>query len=107
MGGWSLGLGQPQVIFVVLLSLLLPLSIFVGRRNVRVRRLRMIENLESVLRYVPADTGSFVPPALELVRARYRGGVRGAGAGSRVLDWLKEGNFEFTDHEELRKLAWG
>ena len=85
-----LDLGQPQVIFVVLLSLLLPLSIFVGRRNVRVRRLRMLDNLESVLRYVPADSGSFIPPALELVRARYLGGARGAGAGSRVLDWLKE-----------------
>ena len=50
-----LDLGQPQVIFVVLLSLLLPLSIFVGRRNVRVRRLRMLDNLEDVLRHVPAD----------------------------------------------------
>jgi hypothetical protein len=85
-----LDLGQPQDIFVVLLSLLLPLSIFVGRRNVRVRRLRMLDNLASVLRYVPADSGSFIAPALELVRARYLGGARGAGAGGRVLDWLKE-----------------
>src|SRR5690606_26865369 len=38
-------LGQPQAIFVVLLSLLLPLSIFVGRRNVRIRRLRLLDNL--------------------------------------------------------------
>jgi hypothetical protein len=50
-----LDLGQPQVIFVVLLSFLLPLSIFVGRRNVRVRQLRMLDNLDSVLRHVPAD----------------------------------------------------
>jgi hypothetical protein len=85
-----LDLSQPQVIFVVLLSLLLPLSIFVGRRNVRVRRLRMLDNLESVLKYVPADSGSFILPALHLVRARYLGGGRGAGAGSRVLDWAKE-----------------
>ena len=83
-------LGQPQVIFVVLLSLLLPLSIFVGRRNVRVRRLRMLDNLAAVLRHVPADSGSFISPALDLVRARYLGGARGAGIGSRVLDWLKE-----------------
>lgn len=85
-----LDLGQPQVIFVVLLSLLLPLSIFVGRRNVRIRRLRMLDNLESVLKYVPADSGSFITPALELVRARYLGGVRGGGAGRCVLEWLKE-----------------
>jgi hypothetical protein len=83
-------LGQPQVIFVVLLSLLLPLSIFVGRRNVRVRRLRMLDNLVGVLRYVPADSGSFIPPALDLVRARYVNALRGAGAWSRVLEWLKE-----------------
>jgi hypothetical protein len=83
-------LGQPQVIFVLLLSLLLPLSIFVGRRNVRIRRLRLLDNLESVLRYVPADSGSFIPPALDLVRGRYLGGGRGAGVWRRVLDWLKE-----------------
>ena len=85
-----LDLGQPQVIFVVLLSLLLPLSIFVGRRNVRVRRLRMLDNLNSVLRHVPPDSGSFIAPALDLVRARYRSGVRGAGAWRRVVEWLKE-----------------
>jgi hypothetical protein len=83
-------LGQPQVIFVVLLSLLLPLSIFVGRRNVRVRRLRMLDNLAGVLRYVPPDSGSFIPPALDLVRARYVNSVRNTGAWSRVVDWLKE-----------------
>jgi hypothetical protein len=92
MDGWIrfLDLSQPQVIFLVLLSLLLPLSIFVGRRNVRVRRLRMIDNLAGVLKYVPADGGSFILPALELVRARYLGGGRRAGAWVRVLDWLKE-----------------
>lgn len=83
-------LGQPQVIFVVLLSLLLPLSIFVGRRNVRIRRLRLLDNLERVLRYVPAESGTFIPPALDLVRARYLGAARGPGLGGRVLDWLKE-----------------
>jgi hypothetical protein len=92
MGDWTrlLEMGQPQVIFVVVLSLLLPLSIFVGRRNVRVRRLRMIDNLAGVLKHVPADSASFIPPALELVRARYLGGARRAAPWSRVLDWLKE-----------------
>jgi hypothetical protein len=92
MGNWTrfFDLGQPQVIFVVLLSLLLPLSIFVGRRNVRVRRLRMIDNLGSVLELVPRDSGSFIAPALELVRARYVGSGRGAGPWARILDWLKE-----------------
>jgi hypothetical protein len=90
MDGWMrfLDLGQPQVIFLVLLSLLLPLSIFVGRRNVRVRRLRMIDNLAGVLKYVPAGSGSFISPALELVRARYLGGA--LGPRNRVLGWLKE-----------------
>ena len=92
MDSWTrfLDLGQPQVIFVVLLSLLLPLSIFVGRRNVRVRRLGMIDNLGSVLAHVPQDSGSFIAPALELVRARYVGSGRGAGPWARTLDWLKE-----------------
>jgi hypothetical protein len=85
-----LNLGQPQVIFVILLSLLLPLSIFIGRRNVRVRRLRMLDNLAGVLRYVPAESGGFIAPALDLVRARYVNSVRSTGAWSRVLDWLKE-----------------
>lgn len=83
-------LSQPQAIFVVLLSLLLPLSIFVGRRNVRIRRLAMLDNLERVLRYAPAEAGSFIPPALDLARARYLGGARRPGLGGRVVAWLKE-----------------
>jgi hypothetical protein len=35
-------LERPQAIFIVLLSILIPLSIFVGRRNVRVRRLQLL-----------------------------------------------------------------
>jgi hypothetical protein len=85
-----LDLGQPQVIFVILLSLLLPLSIFIGRRNVRVRRLRMLDNLAGVLRYVPPESGGFIAPAFDLVRARYINSGRSTGAWSRVLDWLKE-----------------
>ena len=92
MSGWMhlFDVGKPQAILVVLLSLLLPLSIFIGRGYVRVRRLRMIDNLASVLSYLPADSGSFVPPALQLVRSRYLSGAPGAGAWSNVLDWLKE-----------------
>jgi hypothetical protein len=92
MGGAMgfLNLGQPQIIFVILLSLLLPLSIFIGRRNVRVRRLRMLDNLAGVLRYVPAESGGFIPPAFDLVRARYVNSARGAGTWNRVIDWLKE-----------------
>ena len=85
-----LDIGQPQLIFVVLLSLLLPLSIFVGRRNVRVHRLRMIDNLGSVLEHVPRESGCFIAPALELVRARYVGSGWGASPWSRILDCLKE-----------------
>ena len=85
-----LNLGQPQVIFVVLLSLLLPLSIFVGRRNVRVRRLRMLDNLDR-----RAEIRSGGQRELHCAGARsgaraLRSAVRGAGAWSRVLEWLKE-----------------
>ena len=65
-----LDLGEPQAILVVLLSILLPLSIFVGRRNVRIRRLRMLDNLACALGGIPASSRGFIPPALELVRVR-------------------------------------
>ncbi len=78
-------LGQPQIVLVLLLSLLLPLSIFVGRRNVRLGRRRLIEHLEEVLG-CPEDGGK-LPPALELIRMRYLD--CGAG-GARILAWLKE-----------------
>ena len=82
-------LTEPQVIFVVLLSLLMPLSIFVGRRNVRVRRLQLIDNLGRLLEYLPANGRSFIPPALALVRSRYADGPAASGAGGRVLAWLR------------------
>ena len=83
-------LTEPQVIFVVLLSLLMPLSIFVGRRNVRVRRLQLIDNLGRLLEYLPANGRGFIPPALALVRSRYADGPAASGAGGRVLAWLRE-----------------
>jgi hypothetical protein len=85
-----LDLGEPQAILVVLLSILLPLSIFVSRRNVRIRRLQMLDNLTQVLGGMPANSGCFIPPALALVRARYLDGTAQANAGRRVLAWLKE-----------------
>jgi hypothetical protein len=85
-----LDLGEPQAILVVLLSILLPLSIFVSRRNVRIRRLQMLDNLTQVMRGMPANSGCLIPPALALVRARYADGTAQANAGRRVLAWLKE-----------------
>jgi hypothetical protein len=85
-----LDLGEPQAILVVLLSILLPLSIFVSRRNVRIRRLQMLDNLAHALGGVPANSGSFIPPALALVRARYLDRTAQATTGRRVLAWLKE-----------------
>jgi hypothetical protein len=81
---------QPQAILVVLLSILLPLSIFVSRRNVRIRRLQMLDNLTHVLSDIPASSGVFIPPALALVRARYLDRTAQASIGRRVLAWLKE-----------------
>ena len=82
-------LGQPQFTFVILLSLLLPLSIFVGRRNVRMRRLQMLDNLAAAFDGIPGDSQAIVPPTLGLIRTRYLD----SGAetsGGRVLAWLKE-----------------
>lgn len=83
-------LTEPQVIFVVLLSLLMPLSIFVGRRNVRVRRLQLVDQLGRLLEYLPPSGRGFIPPALALVRSRYVGGPVGSGPGSRVVAWVRE-----------------
>ena len=81
--------GEPQFIFVTLLSLLLPLSIFVGRRNVRIHRLRMLNNLAKTLDGISGDGKVDVPPVLEFIRARY---VESGGTSkrARVLAWLKE-----------------
>ncbi|MDF2781381.1 MAG: hypothetical protein K0S96_1185, partial [Geminicoccaceae bacterium] len=61
-------LGQPQFTFVILLSLLLPLSIFVGRRNLRLRRLQMLDNLAAAFDGIPGDSQAIVPPTLGLIR---------------------------------------
>jgi hypothetical protein len=82
-------LGQPQFTFVILLSLLLPLSIFVGRRNVRLRRLQMLDHLAAAFDGIPGDGQTIVPPTLGLIRTRYLD----SGAetwGGRVMAWLKE-----------------
>ena len=73
MDSWFewLDLERPQAIFTVLLSVLIPLSIFVGRRNVRVRRLRLLDNLERVL--FPAGGARRLPPGFDMIRARYLG----------------------------------
>ncbi len=81
-------LGQPQIMFVILLSLLLPLSIFVGRRNVRVRRLQILDNLKSALDGISSDGQTGRPPGLEFIRARYLNPAETVGAS--VLAWLKE-----------------
>ena len=44
----------------------------------------------SVLEHVPRESGCFIAPALELVRARYVGSGWGASPWSRILDCLKE-----------------
>ncbi len=81
-------LQQPQAVFVVLLSVLVPLSIFVGRRNVRIRRLRMLRNLQRVL----PSTGeqSFLLPGFAMVEARYLDEAEGQRLWYRMLAWLQE-----------------
>jgi hypothetical protein len=80
-------LERPQAIFIVLLSLLIPLSIFVGRRNVRVRRLELLKNLEEVL--FPDKAGRRPPPSFEMIRARYLG-AENRPAWRTIVDWLQE-----------------
>ena len=80
-------LERPQAIFTVLLSVLIPLSIFVGRRNVRVRRLRLLDNLERVLS--PTGGAGRLPPGFDIIRARYLG-TENATPWSRVVSWLQE-----------------
>src|SRR3954447_3647694 len=55
------------LIILTLLGLVMPLSIFVGRRNVRIVRLRMLDNLGSVL-----NPGAPLPASFEVIRARYK-----------------------------------
>lgn len=81
-------LQQPQAIFVVLLSVLIPLSIFVGRRNVRIRRLRMLRNLKEVL--PRADEPDPLLPGFAMVEARYLDETENARLWTRALSWLRE-----------------
>lgn len=81
-------LQQPQAVLVALLSVLIPLSIFVGRRNVRIRRLRMLENLRLVL--PRAGEWEVLQPSFDMVAARYCDEVQGSRPVARVLAWLKE-----------------
>jgi hypothetical protein len=89
MGDWWdwVDLERPQAIFTVLLSVLIPLSIFVGRRNVRVRRLRLLDNLERVL--FPAGGVRRLPPGFDMIRARYLGAEKPT-LRSSVVSWLQE-----------------
>ena len=80
-------LERPQAIFTVLLSVLIPLSIFVGRRNVRVRRLQLLNNFERVL--FPASGLRSLPPGFEMIRARYLG-AENVTAWRRIVAWLQE-----------------
>jgi hypothetical protein len=85
--GALLDLEQPQAIFILLFSVLIPLSIFVGRRNVRVRRLRTLDNLQTLLS--PTDGRRGLPPGFAIIRARYLDG-RDATFGHRALAWVGE-----------------
>lgn len=80
-----LELRQPQYIFVAVLSLLVPLSIFVGRRYVRVRRSRLLKSLQDALNGMPAGSRSYIEPQLRLMHARYA-----VSSDHRSIGFLKE-----------------
>src|SRR5687767_1724384 len=74
------------------LSLILPVSIFFGRGNIRKRRLAVLHNLEhNAFRHVKEREGVTLP-YLDLVRARYeQAGPNGAaGAWALVRGYLAE-----------------
>lgn len=91
-------LKQPQAMFVLLLSVLVPLSIFVGRRNVRLRRLRMLRNLQRVLPPAPGQGASlssaampgFAMPGFAMIEARYLDETEGQPVWRRFGGWIKE-----------------
>ena len=87
--GWKsvIDLQRPQAIFVVLLSVLIPLSIFVGRRNVRIRRLRLLESLEREL--LPAGNAP-LPAGFTTIAARYADPLDGAPPWTRFEAWVQE-----------------
>ena len=80
-------LQRPQAVFVLLLSVLIPLSIFVGRRNVRVRRLWLLESLQKVLRPASADA---LPAGFTTIEARYIDPLAGAPPWRRFVAWAEE-----------------
>ena len=86
--GWESIIKQPQAIFVVLLSVLIPLSIFVGRRNVRIRRLRLLRSWRDVLGPV-AENGA-LPACFTAIEARYLDGTEGKPFLTRMGAWPKE-----------------
>lgn len=77
-------LGQPQGIFVALLSILVPLSIFVGRRNVRIRRLHLLQNLKETL--LRNGDRAALPPGYDIIEARYVDDPARTGTSG----WLRE-----------------
>lgn len=88
--GWesNINVQHPQAIFVVLLSVLIPLSIFVGRRNVRIRRLRLLESWQDLLRPVAANGA--LPACFTAIKARYLDGTEGKTLSVHLRAWVKE-----------------
>ncbi|MBV8614237.1 MAG: hypothetical protein JOY66_10765 [Acetobacteraceae bacterium] len=88
--GWisMLSLQLPQLIYVALLSALIPLSIFIARRNVRIRRLRLLTSWENLLRPL-ADAGG-LPACFSAIKARYLDGAEGKPFSVRLGAWAKE-----------------
>jgi hypothetical protein len=73
---------------LIVLSLILPLSIFFGRGSIRKRRLAVLKDLEEKAFKVGRQGGDVVLPSLELVRARYEQAQFG-GSDSKASGWGK------------------
>jgi hypothetical protein len=71
---------------LIVLSLILPLSIFFGRGSIRKRRLAVLKDLEEKAFKVGRQGGDVVLPSLELVRARYEQAQFG-GSDSKERGW--------------------
>ena len=78
-------LSLSQWLVPVILSLLLPLAIFIGRHNVRARRWALLEELQTTFR--PALRGRGVQ-TFEMARARYRRRAQDEAVGERIGEVL-------------------
>src|ERR1700759_4212561 len=59
------------LIVIFLLSLMVPIGIFVGRRNIRLSRREIVVDLERLFSFATVDGRKIILPSFELVKYKY------------------------------------